>query len=495
MSTSEDYIGYAKDIGFVAGAQVAIALLQFARLPILTKWLGASLYGTWSLIWVTIVLITPLATLGLGMAIVRFLAAEKDVDRIRDRFLSVVLTVLAAGVLISLILILCSDLFAASIIGDISSSHLIKLASFMVLTQALSQIGVAFFRTFRQMKWYSALTVAKAAAQVGAMACFLLSGWELTGVIIAVLASDILCLAVAFSIVLRQIGFRFPRFTEVRSYLKYGLPLIPTGAMLWIISSSDRYIIGYFMEAKDVGIYAAAYTLAHVLSLFLGPLQVVLLPTVSKSYDDGDIAKTRTYLKYSLKYLMMLSIPAAFGLSILASPLLRILTTLEFTSGSIVIPFIVLGLVIFEFHRISLYVFYLVKKTYWVVRLLSMSAALNIGLNLLLIPRLGILGAAVATLIAYGALGILTLMVSRRYLKFDLSLPFMAKGIFSSAIMALCIWMINPQSLAWVIISIVLGAAVYFAVLLSVKGLSKGEIAFFTNFVKDNLKKVGMIKG
>ncbi len=59
-SSTEEYIGYAKDIGIVAGAQIATGLLRFIRLPILTKWLGASLYGTWSLIWVTIVLIVSL---------------------------------------------------------------------------------------------------------------------------------------------------------------------------------------------------------------------------------------------------------------------------------------------------------------------------------------------------------------------------------------------------------------------------------------------------
>ena len=74
MSTSEGYIGYAKDIGFIAGAQAAVALLQFIRLPILTKWLGVSLYGIWSPIWVTIVLVTPLAVLGLQAAFTRFLA-------------------------------------------------------------------------------------------------------------------------------------------------------------------------------------------------------------------------------------------------------------------------------------------------------------------------------------------------------------------------------------------------------------------------------------
>ncbi|MEA3431784.1 MAG: flippase, partial [candidate division WOR-3 bacterium] len=448
-----------------------------------TKFLGASLYGTWSLIWVTIVLVTPLAVLGLQAAFTRFLAAETDTDTIRERFLSVVFTVLGAGILVSLILILCSDLFASSIIGDINSSYLVKLASFMILTQTLSQIGVTFFRTFRQMKWYSALTVAKAAAQVGLMGCFLLLGWELKGVIIAVIISDILCLAIAFFIALKQVGFQLPRFTELKSYLKYGLPLVPTSAMLWIINSSDRYMIGYFMEANDVGIYTAAYSLAHLISLFLGPLQVVLLPTVSKSYDDGEIAKTRTYLKYSLKYVMMLAIPAAFGLSILASPLLRILTTSEFTPGSIVIPFLSFGILFYGLYQVCLHVIYLVKKTCWVVRLLSVSAALNIGLNLLLIPRMGILGASMASLIAYAVLGVVTTVISLRYFKFDLGLPFIAKSVLASAVMALIIWLFNPLSITRVIISILLGAVIYSAIIFALKGFNKNELSMVKDFV------------
>jgi O-antigen/teichoic acid export membrane protein len=490
LSPFEEYKGYAKDIGLVAGAQIAVALLHFARLPILTKWLGASLYGTWSLIWVTVVLITPLATLGLGMAMVRFLAAEKDKAKIRERFISVLTTSLVAGAVISLILVLCSNLFATSIMGDADSSYLFRLGSIMIITQALSQISIAFFRSFRQMKWYSALTVIKAAVQLGLISGLVLLGWEVKGVILAVIASDILGIVIALSIALRQTGLQLPRFTEIKGYLKYGLPLVPTGAMLWIMASSDRYMIGYFMQSEDVGIYTAAYTLTHVMSLFLSPLRTVLLPTVSKSYDDGDIAKTKTYFKYSLKYLLMLTIPATFGLSVLASPLLRILTTAEFTSGSLVIPFVAFGLLIFEFYQICLNVFYLVKKTYWVLRLLILSAALNIGLNLLLIPHLGIVGAAVATLIAYAVLAIFTVVIAFRHFKFDLGFVFIMKSVLASAVMAGAIWLYKPWGITEVVIAILLGIIVYFAIILVLKGFSKNELSMikelFLGFRKRN---------
>ena len=224
------------------------------------------------------------------------------------------------------------------------------------------------------------------------------------------------------------------------------------------------------------------------------PLGVALYPVISRYYDEGDLRQTRNYLSYSVKYLMMVAIPSAFGLSILAKPLLQILTTAEFGAGSTVVPFVAFGAVLFCFFQVCVYIIHLVGKTRITVGLLSVAAVLNVVLNLVLIPLIGILGAAVATLVAYGVLGMLTLLVTRRYLKFDLSLPFIAKSIFSSGIMALCIWLINPQSLWAVLLSIFLGAAIYFAVLWAIKGFSKSEIIFFAKFVKDNLGKIGFHK-
>jgi O-antigen/teichoic acid export membrane protein len=353
----------------------------------------------------------------------------------------------------------------------------------MILTQALSQVTIAFFRTFRQIKWYSALMVLKAAVQVSLMFYFLLLGGEVREVILAVLVSDILCIVIALAVALRQTGLQLPRFTELKGYLKYGLPLVPTSAMLWIMSSSDRYMIGYFMKAEDVGIYTAAYTITHVMSLFVSPLRTVLLPTVAKSYDDGDMAKTRTYFRYSLKYLLMLTIPTTFGISVLASPLLSILTTAEFAAGSLVILFVAFGLLIFEFHQICLYVFYLVKKTHWVLRLLVISAALNIGLNLLLIPRLGIVGAAVATLIAYAVQAILTVVIALRHFKLDFDFVFILKSVLASAVMAFAIWLFKPWGVIEVIIAILLGIIIYFAIILALKGLDRKELSTIKSLV------------
>ncbi|MFA5400916.1 MAG: flippase [Dehalococcoidia bacterium] len=475
----EGYTEYARDVGFVVMAQVLVALLNFARLPILTKWLGASLYGTWSIIWVTITLITSVASLGLGMAMVRFIAAERDRSKISEAYLSIMLTIMASGISLSLLLALFVSFSDLPVLGDINNSNTIVLASFMVLTQALGNISIAYFRTFRQMLRYAIFMVVRAAGQVGLMLCFMLAGWQLTGAVIAVLISDVLCFTAAFIITLKQTGFQFPKFTGIWTYLRYGLPLVPATVTLWIINSSDRYIIGYFMDVKNVGIYSAIYTIANIISLFLGPANALLLPTVSKSYDDGDTASTKNYFKFTLKYTLLLSVPAAFGMSVLAAPLIRILTSTEFMSGSTVLPFIASGLVIFELYSIGNHIFYLVKKTHWILWLLIITAVLNVALTLLLVPLWGIIGAGIASLIAYAVTGILTIIIGFRYFKFDLSYSFIVKSIFASVVMSLVIWLLHPYSILQVIMAIIIGAFIYLILIWLMRSFSRNELSLF----------------
>ena len=475
----ESYVSYARDVGYVVMAQALVALINFARLPILTKWLGASLYGSWSIIWVTTVLITSVASLGLGMAMVRFIAAEKDRSKIGEAYLSIVITILASGTAFSLMLAFIVSAGSLPILGDISDSNTVILASLMVLTQSLTNISIAFFRTFRQMLRYAVLMVVHAAGQVALMLCFMLAGWQLTGAVTAVLISDIVCFTAAFVITVRQTGFQFPKFSAIPTYLKYGLPLVPATVTLWIINSSDRYIIGYFMDAANVGIYAAVYTIANIITLFMGPANALLLPTISKSYDNGSTAGTKNYFKFTLKYTLLLSIPAAFGMSLLAAPLIRILTSTEFMSGSVVLPFIAAGLVIFELYSIGNHIFYLVKKTQWILWLLIITAVLNVSLTLLLVPLWGITGAGIASLIAYAVTGILTIIIGFRYFKFDLSFSFIIKSVCASVVMSVVIWLLHPYSIFQVITSVIIGAVVYFVLIWLMRSFSSSEINLF----------------
>ncbi len=102
---------------------------------------------------------------------------------------------------------------------------------------------------------------------------------------------------------------------------------------------------------------------------------------------------------------------------------------------------------LFNFYQLMVGILHITDHTHITVRLLSTAALLNIGLNLVLIPRMGIVGAALATVVAYGVLGVLTIFVTRRYLKFDLGLPFIVKSTAASIVMTLFIGLLTPASL------------------------------------------------
>jgi O-antigen/teichoic acid export membrane protein len=276
----------------------------------------------------------------------------------------------------------------------------------------------------------------------------------------------------------------------MKAYLKWGIPLTPSAAIQWIISSSDRYIVSYFRGVSATGIYNAADVIGGYASFAFMPVGIVLFPMISKNYDEGKQDQCKDYLKYSFKYLMMFAIPCAVGLSILAKPLLRILTTSEFISGSAVLVLATIGGLFTCLYQIVIYIIYLAGKTQIDIVLMSIAAGLNILLNVVLVPHLGIVGAETASVIAYAVLGGLGLIMSRKYLKFNMSFSFLIKCALSSGFMALCIWLINPRSSLMVSLSIVAGTIAYFGILILIRGFSKSELAFFTTFIRKSFKEI-----
>jgi O-antigen/teichoic acid export membrane protein len=124
------YKKFTHDVGLIGATQLLLKLGGLILIPIITKTLGAYQYGIWAQISVTISLLTPLVMLGLSTTIVRFLAGEKEKDKIREGFLSVVAVIIFTGSLLSVLLFCSSDFLASTVFGDINASYFIKAASF-----------------------------------------------------------------------------------------------------------------------------------------------------------------------------------------------------------------------------------------------------------------------------------------------------------------------------------------------------------------------------
>ena len=115
-----------------------------------------------------------------------------------------------------------------------------------------------------------------------------------------------------------------------------------------MVDFSDRYVIGILIGTAFVGYYSPGYTLGNIILMFLAPFTFLLASLLSLYYDQNKIEEVELHLKYSLKYFLLIAIPAVFGLSILSKPLLTVLSTPEIAqNGYLITPIVAIGALIF----------------------------------------------------------------------------------------------------------------------------------------------------
>ena len=482
MKTS--YQKFTEDILIIAIADFVLAISALVLLPLLTKTLGAHDYGIWAQVRVTIGLVLGFVHLGLPFAMVRFLAAKINKDEIQEEFYSVFCTVFLTTFVISTVLIIFANSIAEAFFDG--ATHIVTITGLITLVWSLDLVLLSLFRTFRQMKSYAIFTIADTCGQIGLIAYLVLNGYGLLSAVLSVLVIKSLIFLVLFFLVKSQIGIKRPHFSRIKEYLDFGLPTIAGNMASWTVASSDRYVIAYFLGPASVGVYSAGYVLGgSIIMMFAGVLGFVLPPALSQLYDEGRMNEVRTHLSYSLKYTLALAIPFVFGAGVLAEPVLKLFSTAEIAGeGYFVVPLIALSTSFYSVYVVVAHILIVVKKT----RIMGLSwliaAVVNLGLNILIVPWLGILGACLTTLIAYTLAFGIGGYYSFKEFKFSTDWRFIIKSLIASAIMSLAIWPMHPQSSLATIIAVLLGVAVYGAALFLLKGVTKKEIRFFRGLLQ-----------
>jgi O-antigen/teichoic acid export membrane protein len=469
---------FTQRVGLIGITQLLVGLSGIILLPILTKTLPIEEYGMWALIGVTIGLIPAFVTLGLPEAMVRFMAAAKKREEIQEGFYSISFIVLFVSAITSLLLFLFSKPIAASLFDN--NITIARILSLIVFTECLNGLLINFFRTFQQIKRYSIFSFIRTWLMVVLVAYFVLSGYGIFGAVIGFLISSLVLFLIQASLISSEIGIKIPKFTHIQEYLAFSLPIVPSILSHWVVNSSDRYVIGIFLDTASVGFYSPGYILGSIISMFMAPLVFMLPAVLSKYYDENNMDEAKMVLKYSLKYFLLLAIPSAFGLSLLSKHILTILSTPEIASeGYLITPFVAVSALLFGAYAVIAQILALEKKTKIAGAIWIIAATLNFGLNLIFVPYIGILGAAITTLIAFALAFILTTYYSFKCFTFAVDLRFISKSIFASIIMSFVIVKWNPAGILNVLIVIGVCAVVYGTILLLLGGIKKEEIAFF----------------
>lgn len=204
-----------------------------------------------------------------------------------------------------------------------------------------------------------------------------------------------------------------------REMIGYSFPLIFGVVSWWINSAADRYIISAMYGVAISGVYAVAYKIPSILSMFGNIFSQAWSISAVNEYDlhdnDGFFGKTYTLMNFAI-------ITVSSILTILDIPLARMLYAKEFFEAWHYVPFILLAVVFDTMSQFIGGVFTAVKDTKVISYTTIAGAAINLILNFLLIPSFGAFGAAVATAVGYGCVYITRLVAMRKYIKMKFSL-------------------------------------------------------------------------
>lgn len=476
------YKEFVQKTGLVGITNILVSLSALILLPILTKNLDILSYGIWIQIIVTVSLIQALTTMGLHYTMLRFLAAETDKKQIQEGFYSIFFTVLFSSVIISLIFFIFATPIGSIIFNN--NTLIAQIVAAIIILESLNALSLNYFRTFQQMNKYSIFLITQNYITVLLVTLIILYGYDIVGAAIALLSAKIITFIVMISFIISEIGIIIPKFRNLKGYLEFGLPTLPEYLSTWIINSSDRYLVAIFLGTAFVGYYSPGYALGNMIIMLLSPISLVLPPILYENYDNNNIEGVQTLLKYSLKYFIAISLPAVVIISALSKQILTILSTTEIAAqGYMITPIIAMSALLFGIHAILVEVIFLKKKTKITGTMWTIAASINFGLNLILIPFMGILGAAITTLIAFLFSLIVTAYYSSKYLKFKIDYTFIIKSILSSIFIFLILIIWNPMGLFNTILSIIVGFLIYTIILVLLKSFKKEEIKFFKGLI------------
>ena len=469
---------FSKDVLIIGASRVLAASIGLILMPLFTKKLGAFDYGIWSQVMVTVFLVPILVSLGLPAAMTRFLPVQKDRSEIQEGFYSVFYVTILISLLVSLAIIFSAEYIAEALFSG--ETEIVRITGLIILVWIPMPVCLGLLQVLGQMKKVAIFTVANAFGQVVLFTALIASGYGVTSIVYGFLAISVTQLFALLFLIRQQIGISWPHFTKIKEYLRFGLPTVPGTISSWVVSSSDRYVIAYFLGVTSVGVYYAGYALGGILALVPMALGFVLAPTLSRLYDEGKIDEVKAHLSFSLKYFLALAIPFVFGATVLSRKILWVFSTPEIaTEGYLIVPLVAFSTLLIGIEIIRGQIIRLVKKTKIIGWTWMVAALANLVLNIVLVPRFGIVAAAITTLVAYAlALGITTFF-SVKEIRFGVEWGFILKSVIAAAVMYVLIWMLDPWRVLSIIAAVIVGIVIYGVILLLLKGFGGEDIKFF----------------
>lgn len=395
-------------------------IVGFLLIPLYTHYLTPSQYGILELLDLASYVLAMFLGLGIAQSTIRF---YWEYDQLEDRK-AVISSALFFSWGISLAGALISSYLAPSIslliFKNVQYANYLRIILFTLFFTLGAEVPLTLLRSLEKSVLFTIVSVIRLVISVSLNILFIVGfKWGILGILVSGLISNGLVSSFLFFYTCQRMGRGFS-WVKLKEMLRYGLPYVPGGVSMFIINFGDRFFLQRFASLAEVGLYSLGYKFGMIINLLL--LAPFILAWGPKRFEIAKTAAAKDIFSVVLTYFWFVEIFCSLGIAILIKDILRIMSPPEYFAAHKVVPLILLSYVLQGGYSCMQIGILLQKKTKYIAVITTICAASNLLLNFLLIPSLGMMGAALATLITFTIMFILNYFISNSiyYIRYEL---------------------------------------------------------------------------
>ncbi len=394
-----------------------VKLVGLILLPVYTTHLTTAQYGIMAILETTQNILVPLILLNIHAAITRFYHDAQD-QQTRGKILFTALVyTLVAGVVANLVFQPFSRPLAGLIFND-SWLHMYWGLLFVnIALLSLVYLVRNFFNTIENPVKYSLVNVVQFTVFLGLTVYFIVVlKWGVKGWLAAQTIAYLSTIGLFIPAYLRRVRIGF-NMALLRQMLAYSSPLAFSLISSMVLSFGDRYVLNFLMGQSSVGIYSLGVKLANVVDLIiLQAFQLAYIPYAFRTYQEKGF---RFFHSKMTTYLVLIIFTAALGMALFAKGVILIFSpnNQQYWQAASYVPYLAFIKVFAGLRFMFAMSMHITKRTRIIPFIVIGAALLNIGLNILMIPGLGIYGAILASFISYVLMDVVYYVFAQKFFK------------------------------------------------------------------------------
>ncbi|KIH75472.1 Membrane protein involved in the export of O-antigen and teichoic acid [Geoalkalibacter ferrihydriticus] len=386
----------------------------FLMIPVYTHFLSPAEYGVLEMMDLTMMVLSMITGMKIGGAVIRFYFRYDSLEEKREVLSTGLIGITIFALSMALVLEALARPISGLLLGSVEYYRFFQIIFISMALQTVAVVPESLLLAQKRSVVFSTITLLTFVSYLSLNILFIVGmKMGVMGMVLSTVITKIFNVSMLFAVTRGEFSFSFS-VEKFKAMLAYSLPLIPAGLCMFAIHYSDRFFIQKYVGLESLGIYSLGYKFGMIISILV--TQPIFRIWNTQRYEIAKSADADIVFGRMFTYILFAFLGAGLVISTLIDEIIGIMAPAQYQGAAAVVALIVCGYILFgcaSFTQLGMFINY---KTKYVAYINFATALLNVVMNLVLISRFGIMGAAVSTMLTFFSLAFLSYLVSQKLL-------------------------------------------------------------------------------